>query len=117
MFAVSLRAFCIGNTLVSGSADSKSSLGCLLMDAGSELVIIHHGLFIRRWLEAVYSTELYIPWSTVQSVELAQWPNGRKSSIPALKIAVRGHAINVELFAPSDKHEQLVAAMKARISR
>ena len=96
----------------------KSSLGCLLMDAGSELVIIHHGQFIRRWLEAVYSsTELYIPWSTVQSVELAQRPNGRKSSIPALKIAVRGHAINVELFAPSDKHEQLVAAMKARISR
>ena len=96
----------------------KSSLGCLLMDAGSELVIIHHGQFIRRWLEAVYSsTELYIPWSTVQSVELVQWPNGRKPSIPALKIAVRGHAINVELFAPSDKHEQLVAAMKARISR
>lgn len=96
----------------------KSSLGCLLMDAGSELVIIHRGQFIRRWLEAVYSSsELYIPWSAVQSVELARRPNGRKSSFPTVKIAVRGHVIQLELFVPDGNQEQLVAEMASRIAR
>jgi hypothetical protein len=94
----------------------KSSLGCLLVDAGSDLVIIHRGRFVRRWLEAVYSSaESYIPWSVIQSVELVQRPNGRKSPIPTLKISVRGHDIRVELFSPGAKLEGLLEEIKTRM--
>jgi len=96
----------------------KSSLGCLLVDAGSELVIIHRGRFIRRWLEAVYaSAEMYVPWSAVQSVELLQQPQRRKSFARTLKINVRGHAHKLELFAASNKHERLVEEMTAKIEQ
>ncbi|WP_332364763.1 hypothetical protein [Ralstonia solanacearum species complex bacterium KE056] len=93
----------------------KSSLGCLLLDDGSELVIIHRGRFVRGWLDAVYSsTELYIPWSAIRSVELVQRPNRRKSSVSTVKIVVQGHAIMLELFAPKIQQEHLVAEIGAR---
>jgi len=96
----------------------KSSLGCLLLDVGSELVIIHRGRFIRRWLEAVYSgTELYVPWAAVQVAELVQKPSGRKSFIPTVRLTVPGHAIDVELFAPTREHQQLLAELTAKTAR
>ncbi len=96
----------------------RTSLGCLFVDMGSELVIIHRGRFIRAWLEAVYSsTEIYIPWSAIESVELVQQSKGRKAPIPTVKITVQGHAIKVESFAPSGKLEQLVTEMANRTAR
>ncbi len=96
----------------------RTSLGCLFVDTGSELVIIHRGRFIRAWLEAVYSnTEMYVPWLAIESVELVQQQKGRKASIPTVRITVQGHAINVESFAPSGKLEQLVAEMANRTAR
>lgn len=96
----------------------KSSLGCLLLDVGSELVIIHRGRFIRRWLEAVYSgTELYIPWAAVQVIELVQKPTGRKSFVSAVRLTVPGHVIDLELFAPTSEHQQLLAELTAKTAR
>jgi len=93
----------------------RSSLGCLLVDTGSELVIIHRGRFVCRWLEAVYSSaELYVPWSAIQAVELVQQPNGRKSFVPTLRLLVNGHAIKIELYAPGGRLERLAADMAAR---
>lgn len=93
----------------------KSSLGCLLLDVDSELVIIHRGRFIRRWLEAVYSgTELYVPWAAVQAAELVQKAIGRKSFIPTVKLSVPGHAIDVELFSPISKLQRLVAELTTK---
>ena len=96
----------------------RSSLGCLLLDVGSELVIIHRGRFIRRWLEAVYSgAELYVPWATVQAVDLVRKPTGRKSFIPTVRLIVPGHAIDLELFAPTSEHQQLLAKLTAKMAR
>lgn len=96
----------------------RTSLGCLFVDMGSELLIIHRGRFIRAWLEAVYSsTEIYVPWSAIESVELVQQPKGRRTSIPTVKITVQGHIINVESFAPRSKLEELVAEMANRTTR
>lgn len=94
----------------------KSSLGCLFVDTGRELLIIHRGQFVRRWFEAIYAgAELHIPWSTIQSVELVELPAGRKSAVTMVKISVQGHAINVELFASNKNQEQLIAEMATKI--
>lgn len=94
------------------------SLGCLLLDVGSELVIIHRGRFIRRWLEAVYSgAELYVPWAAVQATELVHQAVGRKSLIPTLTVAVPGHALDVALFSPVSEHRQLLAELTMKTAR
>lgn len=95
----------------------KANLGCLMVDTGSELVIVHRGRFVRRWLEAVYSSaELYIPWSKVEAVDLIQVPKGRRRLASTLQILAHGHVIDVELAAPNEKQERLLADMRAHIA-
>jgi hypothetical protein len=96
----------------------KSSLGCLLLDEGSELVIINRGRFIRHWFEAVYSgAELYVPWTALQAAKLVQKPAGRKSFIPTVRLTVPGHVIDVELFAPTGELQQLLAELTTKTAR
>jgi len=93
----------------------RSSLGCLVLDEGDDLVVISRGQFMRSWRETVYSlADLYIPWATLQSAELIQKPSGRKRFIPTVRLTLKGHIVDLELFAPASELQQLVAAIAGR---
>lgn len=90
----------------------RSSLGCLMLDEGGDLLVINRGQFMRRWLETVYSKAfLYIPWTALQAAELIQKPCGRKHPVPTLRLSLKGHIVDLELFAPTSELCQLLAAI------
>jgi len=90
----------------------KSSLGCLMLDEGGDLVVINRGQFMRGWLETVYSiANLYIPWAAVQTAELIQKPSGRKRFIPTVRLTLKSHVFDLELFAPTGELPQLLASL------
>jgi len=90
----------------------RSSLGCLMLDEGGDLVVINRGQFMRSWLETVYSiANLYIPWAAVQTAELIQKPSGRKRFIPTVRLTLKSHVFDLELFAPRGELPQLLASL------
>ena len=90
----------------------KSSLGCLALDEGGDLVVINRGQFMRSWLETVYSiANLYIPWAAVQTAELIQRPSGRRRFIPTVRLTLKSHVFDLELFAPTGELQQLLATI------
>lgn len=96
----------------------KSSLGCLLLDVGSELVIISQGQYMRSWFKAVYSgAEQYVPWTALQAAELIQRPSGRKSFVPTVRLTVPGHVIDIDVFAPTSEPQQLLAEMAIKMDQ
>lgn len=93
----------------------KSSLGCLLLDVGSELVIISQGQYMRSWFKAVYSgAEQYVPWTALQAAELLRRPAGRKSFVPTVRLTVPGHVIDIDVFASTSEPQQLLAELAIR---
>lgn len=91
----------------------RSSLGCLVLDEGGDLVVIDRGQSMRRWFETVYSKAFwYIPWPAVQAAELIQKPSGRKKSIPTVRLTLKGHIVDLELFAPTSELNQVLGAIK-----
>lgn len=92
----------------------RSSLGCLMLDEGGDLAVISRGQSMRKWFEAVYSKNLwYIPWTAVQAVELIQRPAGHKRFIPTARFTLKGHFVDLELFAPTGVLHQLLATIRA----
>jgi hypothetical protein len=92
----------------------KSSLGCLVLDEGGDMVVINRGQFMRSWHETVYSkADLYIPWTAIRTVELVQKPAGRTRFIPTVRLALTGQSVDIELFAPTTELQQLQAAITA----
>ena len=90
----------------------RSSLGCLMLDEGGDLVVINRGQFMRGWLETVYSiANLYIPWAAVQAAELIQKPSGRKRFIPTIRLTLQSHVFDLELFAPRGELLPLLASL------
>ena len=88
----------------------RSSLGCLMLDEGGDLVVINRAQFVRSWLETVYSiANLYIPWAAVQTAEFIQKPSGRKRFIPTVRLTLKSHVFDLELFAPTSELHQLLA--------
>ena len=91
----------------------RSSLGCLVLDEGGDLAVINRGQSMRRWLETVYSKAFwYIPWPAIQTAELIQKPSGRKHFIPTVRLTLKGHIVDLELFAPTSELYELLAAIK-----
>jgi len=92
----------------------RSSLGCLVLAEGDDLVVISRGPFTRSWRETVYSTaDLYIPWAAVQTAELIQKPSGRRRFIPTVRLALTGHVFELELFAPVRQIHELLASISS----
>ena len=90
----------------------RSSLGCLMLDEGGDLVVINRGKFLRRWFEAVYSiATLHIPWAALRSVEFVQKPSGRQRFIPVLRLTLASHTFDLELFAPTGELHRLLATI------
>lgn len=91
----------------------RSSLGCLVLDEGGDLTVINRGQSMRRLFETVYSKAFwYIPWTAVQAAELVQKPYGRKHFIPTVRLTLKGHIVDLELFAPTSEVCELLAAIK-----
>ena len=96
----------------------RSSLGCLLLDVGSELVIISQGQYTRSWFKAVYSgAEQYVPWTALETAERVRRPAGRKSFIPTIRLTVPGHIIDIDVFASTDAPGQLLAELAIRMGQ
>jgi len=90
----------------------KSSLGCLVLDEGGDLVVINRAQSMRSWLETAYSiANLYIPWAAVQAAEFIQKPSGRRRFIPTIRLTLKSHVFDLELFAPTGELPQLLATI------
>ena len=93
----------------------KSSLGCLLLDVGDELVIISQGQYMRSWFKAVYAgAEQYVPWSALQAAELLRRPAGRKAFIPTIRLTIPSHVIDIDVFASTNAPQQLLAELERK---
>lgn len=91
----------------------KSSLGCLLLDVGDELVVITQGQYMRTWFKAVYAAaEQYVPWTALQAAELLRRPAGRNSFIPTVRLTVPGHVIDIDVFASTSAPQLLLAELE-----
>jgi hypothetical protein len=67
---------------------------------------------MRGWLETVYSiANVYIPWAAVQTAELIQKPSGRKRFIPTVRLTLKSHIFDLDLFAPTSELHQLLASI------
>ena len=71
---------------------------------------------MRRWFETVYSiANLYIPWTAIQTAELIQKPSGRKRVTPTVRLTLKEHIVDLELFAPTDELHQLLDVINGRV--
>jgi hypothetical protein len=82
----------------------RYSLGCLVLYEAGTLVVLGRGRFMRKWHEAIYSREeLFVPLASVVAVETTSRPAGHNETVPVTRLMLRGHVVELELFAPADR--------------
>lgn len=92
----------------------RYSLGCLVLYEAGALVVLGRGRFMRKWHEAIYSREeLYVPVASIAAVERTSRPAGHKESVSVTRLVLRGHVIELELFAPADRLHRFLGAGEA----
>lgn len=92
----------------------RYSLGCLVLYEAGALVVLGRGRFMRKWHEAIYSREeLYVPVASIAAVERTSRPAGHKESVSVTRLVLRGHVVELELFAPADRLHRFLGAGEA----
>lgn len=92
----------------------RYSLGCLVLYEAGALVVLGRGRFMRKWHEAIYSREeLYVPVASVVAAEVTSRPAGHKETVPVTRLMLRGHVVELELFAPVDRLHRFLGAKVA----
>lgn len=92
----------------------RYSLGCLVLYEAGALVVLGRGRFMRKWHEAIYSREeLYVPVASVVAAEVTSRPAGHKETVPVTRLMLRGHVVELELFAPADRLHRFLGSKVA----
>jgi hypothetical protein len=72
---------------------------------------------MRKWHEAIYSREeLYVPVASVVAAERASRPTGHKETVPVTRLLLRGHVVELELFAPAERLHRFLGAAEVPIA-
>lgn len=88
----------------------RLSLGLLILASPRELVAVTQGRTARRRKEAALATEaLYLPWAALAGWRRVADPD-RRCSWHSLRLQVRGHARDLDLFEPGALEAILAAA-------